>query len=189
MNPLHSATMRLPHGHSHNLHQRRLHNPHPSVARRVQTRSTHIWQACSPLATAMGLIRSETLVHSGMPPVPSPYGYVSLMSVRRLPPVASVKVSMASLPHKRRALCRRTASIRLHSSSSSNKRNNNKHIITSSHSFPFECIAFAWFGGLYVIFFFFPTLNTIPIPCPSGLALSPLTLPFSLDLAGCKYYL
>jgi hypothetical protein len=37
---LHAATMRLRHYHSHNLHRRRLHGPRPSVARRVQTRST-----------------------------------------------------------------------------------------------------------------------------------------------------
>jgi hypothetical protein len=54
--------------------------------------------------------------------------------------VASVKLSTASLPHKRRALRRRTASIRLHSSNSNN--NNNKRIVTSSHSLASEFIVF-----------------------------------------------
>ena len=55
-------------------------------------------------------------------------------------PVASVKLSTASLPHKRRVLCRRTASIRLHSSSSSS---NDKRRTMNSHSSPSEGVVFA----------------------------------------------
>jgi hypothetical protein len=47
----------------------------------VQTKSTPTWQAWSPLATAMGLIRSEMLVHSGMPPVPSSYVRLRVIDV------------------------------------------------------------------------------------------------------------
>ena len=114
------------------------------------------------------------------------HGYVLLMFVPPFLSVASVKLSMVSLPRKRRVLCRRTASTLLHSSSSSN---NNNNIITSSHSSPSERMSLPEGLGCFStlsLLFADPQFYTHPLPGPPS---SPLTLPFTPDLASCKYYL